>query len=137
MNFFRGFFIQKGQSVASRSFNEFFEQIPKQGSIPKAGRAWTAPELRLKSFEDLHKLWYVLLKERNVLFTQKETIKEMSHPKQFSNVKNKIRKVSQSMARLQTIITERKISNQQLAKLKTSGYKGESAVPKNNESNSL
>jgi large subunit ribosomal protein L47 len=33
----------------------------------KLGRSWKAEELRLKSNEDLHKLWYICVKEKNLL----------------------------------------------------------------------
>lgn len=44
------------------------------------GRAWKVDELRNKSFTDLHTLWYVLLKEKNVLATQEAERRRLNIP---------------------------------------------------------
>ena len=42
------------------------------------GRAWDKTELRHKSFEELHQLWYLCVKDRNRIATQEA---EMRHLK--------------------------------------------------------
>lgn len=70
------------------------------------GRSWKASELRLKSWDDLHKLWYVLLKEKNMLMTQRQMLNAQNlrfpHPE-------RIPKVRKSMCRIKHVLTERAI----------------------------
>ncbi|KAG7023146.1 39S ribosomal protein L47, mitochondrial [Cucurbita argyrosperma subsp. argyrosperma] len=55
---------------------EFFEadRSPNDDKPVVYGRSWKASELRLKSWDDLNKLWYVLLKEKNMLMTQRQML---------------------------------------------------------------
>lgn len=71
-----------------------------------AGRAWYASELRLKSFEDLHSLWFVLLRERNLLETERLRAKSEGVP--LAN-HARLKKVRKSMARLKTVLKERSL----------------------------
>jgi large subunit ribosomal protein L47 len=71
-----------------------------------SGRAWKADELRLKSFEDLHTLWYVLLKERNMLLSERERAR-MRKLQRMPQV-DRLVKVRLSMARIQAVLEERK-----------------------------
>ena len=71
----------------------------------KTGRAWRANELRLKSHDELHKLWYVLLKEKNKLKSDFLMCKQLG---QIFYGHNDLTKVALTMARLLTVVNERK-----------------------------
>ena len=85
----------------------------------KCGRAWRVEELRLKSYDDLHKLWYVLLKEKLALKSDKFYAKKMRT--QFYGRGN-VNKVAMSMARLLTVVNERKKLTNQFRKLLEDKY---------------
>ncbi|KAG6439754.1 hypothetical protein O3G_MSEX001050 [Manduca sexta] len=73
----------------------------------RVGRSWRLDELRIKSNSDLHKLWFVLLKERNMLYTMEEEYKQKMHS--FPNPE-RIDKVQESMDNIETVIRERNVA---------------------------
>ncbi|XP_057950720.1 uncharacterized protein LOC131145575 [Malania oleifera] len=87
---------------------EFFEQdrSPDDDKPVVYGRSWKASELRLKSWDDLNKLWYVLMKEKNMLMTQRQMLNAQNL--RFPNPE-RLPKVRKSMCRIKHVLTERAI----------------------------
>jgi large subunit ribosomal protein L47 len=77
----------------------------------KHGRSWKIDELRIKSNTDLHKIWYVLLKERNMLKTMEHEYKDKWR---FWASPERIDKVEESMTNLETVVRERNKAYYQL-----------------------
>ncbi|PVV05450.1 hypothetical protein BB560_000028 [Smittium megazygosporum] len=96
-------------SFKPRGLEEFFENgqaLPVKQI--ETGRAWTAAELRNKSWEDLNKLWYVLLKERNLLATQKEEAARNKIDYSYFSNTDRIVACKKSMARIKTVLEQRR-----------------------------
>ncbi|KAJ1978215.1 54S ribosomal protein L4 mitochondrial [Dimargaris cristalligena] len=107
MSFLRRSFISFNRfridAAKTRGLEEFYENgiaLPKDKTV-------TAAELRNKSFEDLQKIWIVLLKERNLLSTQREEARAMKLQKEHFTNTSRMVKVRKSMARVKTVLTER------------------------------
>ncbi|XP_022191741.2 39S ribosomal protein L47, mitochondrial [Nilaparvata lugens] len=89
----------------TKQLMQFFDEKDNWGAQRVyVGRAWKKEELRLKSSTDLHKLWYVLLKEKNMLFTMEHECK--SQMRIFPNPE-RIDKVLESMDNLEEVVRER------------------------------
>ncbi|XP_056132404.1 39S ribosomal protein L47, mitochondrial [Lampris incognitus] len=106
-------------TVSRPGLDEFFDLPENWGeSTVKSGAPWTATKLRAKSNEDLHKLWYVLLKEKNMLLTIEQESKrqrlQMPSPE-------RVKKVERSMKRLEMVVNERETA---LRLLQTGHEKG-------------
>jgi large subunit ribosomal protein L47 len=97
---------------ACLGMEEFFAVPLGEGKAPqRAGRSWLASELRLKSFEDLHKLWFVCLKERNFLLTERLYYRQML---QAAPEPERLHKVKKTMAGIKVVIGERARASQAL-----------------------
>ena len=71
---------------------------------PTVGRKWKKSELRIRSNTDLHKFWYVLLKEKNMLLTMRHEAKRLGIPVPGPT---RLDKVNKSMLAVKSVIKER------------------------------
>ena len=84
---------------------EFFEDMENWGAQSvRSGRSWSKEELRIKCNSDLHKLWFVLYKERNMLLTMQELAKS---EKELFPSPERVEKVEESMVNLEDVVRER------------------------------
>lgn len=84
---------------------EFFDDQKNFGENEvKCGRSWKKDELRIKSNTDLHKLWYILLKEHNMLLTMEQESKDQTR---LFPSPERIDKVKESMSNLEEVVRER------------------------------
>ncbi|KAI9479800.1 54S ribosomal protein L4 mitochondrial [Coemansia sp. RSA 989] len=98
-------------SFVGRGLEEFFENGQRLPTTKTpTGRAWLASELRQKSWEDLQKLWYVVLKERNVLASQLEERNRLDINKVYFENKGRVVKCKKTMARIKTVLNERRLA---------------------------
>jgi large subunit ribosomal protein L47 len=71
------------------------------------GRAWTTEELRRKSWEDLHSLWWVCCKERNMLSTSKTDLLKSKIGFGEREIEIRMSEVSRTMRAIKHALTER------------------------------
>ncbi|KAJ7288306.1 mitochondrial 39-S ribosomal protein L47 (MRP-L47)-domain-containing protein [Mycena rebaudengoi] len=76
----------------------------------QTGRSWLASELRRKSFKDLHVLWYVLLRERNLLATQREEMRRLGVMSERVSNRPASARCRKSMARIKAVMNERRLA---------------------------
>jgi len=87
------------------ALKQFFDDEKHWGEQEvKSGRSWGLDELRIKSNSDLHKLWYVLLKERNMLLTMEQAAKDQIV---IMPSAERVDKVEESMKNLEDVVRER------------------------------
>ncbi|CAK5284183.1 unnamed protein product [Mycena citricolor] len=109
-----GFFRRKAPSDNKELVGEEQYETVMDPTIAYSGTPWLASELRLKSFKDLHTLWYVLLRERNLLATQRDEMRRLGltslnqppHRQTRANTAN----CRTSMARIKGVMNERRLA---------------------------
>lgn len=92
-------------SSPKQDLMEFFDSKEHWGENQvKCGRAWNKDELRIKSNKELHQLWFILLKEKNMLLTMEH---ECNDKMKLFPSPERLDKVELSMENLESVVRER------------------------------
>ncbi|QNP97215.1 54S ribosomal protein L4, mitochondrial [Yarrowia lipolytica] len=81
--------------------------VRDQRSFDSSTRPWSVAELRRKSFEDLHALWYVCLKERNILLKEERVTTRMHFENQNGGYRSEHDRVGETMVNIRHVLAER------------------------------
>ncbi|BAM82767.1 hypothetical protein, conserved [Cyanidioschyzon merolae strain 10D] len=90
--------------ATARVFGQEWTQSTRGMRPSTNARAWKASELRLKSTDDLHRLWFVMMKEKLALLSERDFCRRNQLLWKGSSDLWKLRK---GMARLKTVVGER------------------------------
>ncbi|EJC98097.1 MRP-L47-domain-containing protein [Fomitiporia mediterranea MF3/22] len=126
----------------------FFRQVSTEGGMSfeyetmegqhkaetKKGRSWNAVELRRKSFKDLHTLWYIVLRERNLIATQRQEAKRHGIFDEQMDLREKDRTCRKTMARIKQVLNERRLAYEQAYALEYEKRKANEAAAAKNSS---
>ncbi|KLO05541.1 MRP-L47-domain-containing protein [Schizopora paradoxa] len=94
-----------------RDGKEEFETVERDVPGRTIGsRAWNAFELRRKSFKDLHTLWYIVLRERNLLASQRAEAKRLEINVTMLSAAKRDYMCRKTMARIKQVLNERRIA---------------------------
>ncbi|KAI5122807.1 hypothetical protein M0805_000149 [Coniferiporia weirii] len=119
--FFRQVPTEGGLTTNSATIYETIE--PKNKPSSRTGRSWNAVELRRKSFKDLHTLWYIVLRERNLLATQRAEAKRLGVLDEYVEIREKDTRCRKTMARIKQVLNERRIAYEQAYAMDYERYK--------------
>jgi len=103
-------------SITCSGMEEFFPPGVYEGEDvvdmePHTGRVYRFDELRARSNVDLHKLWFVCLKEKNMLMTIEGECERLNMPMPGPTRKHKVRT---TMHRIKRVVNEREIAIEEL-----------------------
>ncbi|KAH7030982.1 mitochondrial 39-S ribosomal protein L47 (MRP-L47)-domain-containing protein [Microdochium trichocladiopsis] len=83
------------------------QRLIKPDEIAAHGRAWTVEELRHKSWEDLHRLWWTCVKERNRLMTMAVEYEKAEYTVGKDDMEERDVQVKKTMKHIKHALTER------------------------------